>query len=500
MDLDDVVILNPDYHFKNDLDRVVIYSKNKVASYSSLGWKSYIHPMQALVLSMFSTCMPLKEQLKLLSEKFKLSIEKVQNLISPYINNEQPFHTEFALQEIFFPKNVLITMDRISPEHIKYDIDVQDFKCDNIDLTPDRMHKSPLSLLYMLTSKCVTSCKYCYADKKTKCEEMDTIEILELIKECKRLKLAYIDVIGGEIFCKKDWNIILQALVDSDLTPTYISTKVPITENIARLLYQTGYNNVIQISLDSLNEDILRKTIGVKLGYLENIKKGINILQEYGFKIQIDSILTRYNTTKEEMQKLYEYVSVIKKLVYWEVRVPGASIYTPQTFSEIKADKAELLAICSFVEEEIIPRANIDIHVSKNELVKTFRKGKCDASIFRECVCGVLKDRLFILPDGKVSLCEQLYWHPQFIIGDLRKQSLEEIWQSEKAKSMYVWKKDFYQGSKSQCVQCKAFDFCHDDHRKCWLRVIQAYGEEHWDYPDPCCEFAPQLLKDAMYS
>ena len=34
----------------------------------------------------------------------------------------------------------------------------------------------------------------------------------------------------------------------------------------------------------------------------------------------------------------------------------------------------------------------------------------------------MLKQLAFVLPDGKVSACEQLYWHPQFIIGDLKKR------------------------------------------------------------------------------
>ena len=136
-----------------------------------------------------------------------------------------------------------------------YDFSISDLQCSNVDLTPDRMHRSPQSLLFMLTNKCVTNCKYCYADKKTKCIELDTEKILALIEEAKQLKMSYIDIIGGEVFCKKDWDIILHKLVDSGLTPSYISTKVPINVSIAEKLYKTGYNNVIQISLDILDED-----------------------------------------------------------------------------------------------------------------------------------------------------------------------------------------------------------------------------------------------------
>lgn len=499
MNLDSIVILNPDYHFKNDIDRIVMYSKKDVALYSSSNWIGYIHPVQALILSLFITPCPLKEQLELLSAKFNMNFEKINSIIDPYIDNEQSFCTEFASNKIYFPKNVLISIGRISFESVKYNIDTKDFQCDGIDLTQDRMHKSPQSLLMMLTSKCVTECKYCYADKKTKYEELDTDRILQIIEESRLLRMTNIDVIGGEVFCRKDWNIILQALVKSDLAPYFISTKVPITSTIAQLLYQTGYNNVIQISLDSLNEEYLSKIIGIRVGYLEKVKKGIDYLQQYGFKIQINSILTKYNSSHEEMLKLYEYVNVIQNLVYWEIRVPGASIYTPLTFSEIKADKATLQEICDYVRENIIPTSNINIRISNDELENTFQEGKCSDLCFRGGRCGVLENKLFILPDGKVSLCEQLYWHPQFVIGDLREQTLEEVWRSKKASSMFLWKRDFYQGSQSICTKCKVFDFCHNNHRKCWYKIIRAYGVKKWDYPDPRCEFAPEIEKDTIY-
>lgn len=72
-----------------------------------------------------------------------------------------------------------------------------------INLKQDRMHIAPQSILLMLTNKCVTNCKYCYADKNTKNVPMSTDEILHLINDAKRLKMSYIDVIGGEVFVVK---------------------------------------------------------------------------------------------------------------------------------------------------------------------------------------------------------------------------------------------------------------------------------------------------------
>ena len=68
-------------------------------------------------------------------------------------------------------------------------------------------------------------------------------------------------------------------------------------------------------------------------------------------------------------------------------------------------------------------------------------KGKPNDQCFKGGSCGILENRLFVLPDGKVTLCEQLYWHPQFILGDLKEQTLAEIWQSPRAKALFEWDK-----------------------------------------------------------
>lgn len=51
--MEDCYILNPDYIIKNDINKVILYSKAKVAAYSSAEWFSCIHPVQAMILSFF---------------------------------------------------------------------------------------------------------------------------------------------------------------------------------------------------------------------------------------------------------------------------------------------------------------------------------------------------------------------------------------------------------------------------------------------------------------
>lgn len=491
-------ILNPDYHFKNDVDRVAMFSKRQVDYDSSADWLGFVHPTQAMLLGTFTTGEPFEKHCVELAEHFGVAIEKVHHMIDPYLDNKEPVYTETSGVKVSFPKNVLIPVETLGDKIPSYDFTLEDLRCEHIDLTPDRTHRAPHSLLFMVTNKCVTNCAYCYADRHTRYNPLTTEQILHLIDEAHRLRMSYIDVIGGELFCLKDWDVILKKLIDYGMSPSYISTKVPVTEEIARELLDTGYKGVVQLSLDSMDESTLKKIIHCGNGYIERIKRGVELLQAHGFKIEIDTILTKYNCDRRQLDDLYHYIKDFNFLEYWEVRVPEMSLYNGQSFSSVKASRQQLEEITRYVREEIIPQAKFTIYVSDEALTEPFRQGKDNIPYFKGGVCSILQNRMFVLPDGKATLCEQLYWHPDFIIGDLTQQTFEEVWNSEKAKRIFSGEY-FTQKGEKQCSQCKIQDFCKQSHRKCVVKVMKAYGMDNWDFPDPRCQYAPDFATDLRY-
>ena len=104
-----------------------------------------------------------------------------------------------------------------------------------------------------------------------------------------------------------------------------------------------------------------------------------------------------------------------------------------------------------------------------------------------------------MLPDGKVTLCEQLYWHPFFILGDLNRQSIMEMWNSEKALSLWNFSQEEVHNA-SPCKTCDEFDGCRRGLGNCWRQAIAAYGSENYDFPSPDCPKAPPIPKDFYMS
>ena len=101
-DISDIVYLNPDYHFKNDLDRIVMYSRQEVARYSSAEWIGYIHPAQARILALFTQGRTWGENMQLLAESFHLTFEQAQEIVAPYVCNEESFFTETLGEKVYF--------------------------------------------------------------------------------------------------------------------------------------------------------------------------------------------------------------------------------------------------------------------------------------------------------------------------------------------------------------------------------------------------------------
>lgn len=497
----DIWILNPDYSFRNDIDRICMFSNRQIRYDGTPDWVGFIHPVQAMILGVFTEAQDLSETIQALSSHFNLPYSTVSDLIEQFKENKSVIHTEWQGFKVWFPENVLIKYNPSSSEtdEINYTFSAADLQCSTVDLKQDRCHRGPLSALWMLTSKCFTNCKYCYADRKTRHNPLTTEKILDLIDEFHDIGMSYIDVIGGEIFLHKDWDVILKKLVDCNMTPTYISTKVPITESIMSRLEKTGYRNVVQISLDSMNDVLLRDLIGAGENYVERIKYGISLLERSGYSIQIDTVLTCENATKEEICKLYEYVRTIKNLRLWEIRVPESSIYSNKTYSEVMADKKALVKIQNYVSDILkLKSNNIRIVFSATAMNEQFNIDGFEKQCFNGGTCGVLKNRVFILPDGKVSVCEQLYWHPQYIIGDLTVSSMQEIWNSKRALEIFNMEDAMFR-STSPCVSCANFCDCTNKRRRCLVKVIKAYGIENWDYPDPRCKYAPEFDNALKY-
>ena len=83
-------------------------------------------------------------------------------------------------------------------------------------------------------------------------------------------------------------------------------------------------------------------------------------------------------------------------------------------------------------------------------------------------------------------------------IGDLKEQTISEIWNSTKALKLFEMKANMFR-NESRCHTCEALSSCNKSHRRCFVKAIKAYGLDNWDYPDPRCIYAPEIHSKLVY-
>lgn len=497
---DQVYVLNPDYVLRNDIHRIALYAKESVNVYSSRNWNSFIHPIQAKLFSFFTYDRTLGENIELISSFFKKDVESVSRLITPYLENSTPIYVNWKGKQILFPKNVLVQLKHLTTSFTLSRLMTVDFDCQEIDLDTRRFYSGPLMVTFMLNNTCVTRCVYCYADVQTKVRHLVLADRwLELIQEAKSMQVRQINLMGGEIFLYKDWDILLREIVDQGMSPEYLSTKVPPTKDLIARLQNTGYTNSLQISLDAYDVDILCSSLKVNADYLERMEKGLRLLDESGIIYHVATVLHSYNGREEELRKLFDFLTTLSHLSDWRISpVVNSIMIDYKRFSEIKLKKYQIEMLFRYVNDVLYPQSPFPILLNRTAIDKSYYTCAIGSKGFSGTVCSALNTHLFVLPDGKVSICEQLYWNPLFITGDVNASSLKEIWMSERNLRLAYIQRENIQKS-SPCRYCKLFDLCFSNRNRCWADIIKAYGENNWDYPDPRCEKANEMINKLDY-
>jgi len=483
-------VFNPAYRLRNDKKRIVLFNKEPHSlSFDKVSdFVGFVHPLYAILFSFFNGERALEEVKEAFSNLTGLSKEAVEKIITPLMENKEELAINYDGHHFHFPKNVLVKKEN-GLIHQKYNIKEFLIPKKELDFDSWRLY-IPLDALIMINTKCVTDCIYCYADvRKRKDCQIPIERFKELIKEAKELGMRSIDISGGEVFLYKHWEELLEELVVNGFSP-YISTKIPIELDKIQKLRDLGIKT-IQLSIDTIVEEEIVKILNVKKGYLSKMLKTLEYLNENDFNILINTQMTLIN--ENSMEKLVDYLMRFDNIKKIQVGAAGYSLYknnylkyraslqkvkqVEKFINRVKANKSKevFLNFSGYLTKEDFLNDNVE-----ERKKKFYSRARCSGNFYA----------FVILPDGKVTICEELYWHPQFIIGDLMKQSIEEVWNSEKALKLYNISREMVR-EESPCRECDEFEKCHRYRGVCWKMVLYAYEWENWDFPDPRCPKAP---------
>ncbi|MCP4158211.1 MAG: radical SAM protein [bacterium] len=448
-----------------------------------------MHPIFAVLLSLFDGKKNLETVIKEFAYSTGLDIVEVRAIVSQLIENEKGVDLYFNNYTFSFPKNTLIKKAGHN-DLIRYAPSDFLLPDSQLDFETTRLY-TPIELSLFLNNTCATRCIYCNVDKRRRLStEIPFGRIVELIAEAKDLGLRSFNVSGGEIFFYKHWKELLKTLVDKGFDP-YVSTKFPLNPERIKELRECGINR-IQLSIDTVVEDEMSKMLGINKRYYDLFFKTLEHLDKSNFEIIVNSQITSIN--QNNIDKLFDYLLKFESVKLIRAAATGFSVYK-DTYREIRPGKEKMDEINNMIaqlKDKYRDKVNMTPYryPEKRFYVNSSLQEKHNYYEARPNCTGNFQ-AFCILSDGQATICEELYWHPRFIIGDLKKQSISEVWNSKEALGLYNLSKDAV-SPESKCKSCDVFDSCHQEKGVCWKQVIYSYGNENWDYPDPRCHHAPE--------
>lgn len=486
-------ILNPAYILRNDISRIVLATLDLKDFESSKlnNVVTFIHPMYAALLSFFNGERTLDHNLDLISKYFDITVQDAYNIVYKFINNKTNIAVEYDNNFFYFPKEILIEKQE---KHQVRTYSPDDFFIEEeIDVTTMRLN-IPLEASILINNRCLTNCIYCYADKRQIHDcTIPFGRIEEIISEAKSLGIISFDIQGGELFLYKHWYELLATLFKHGYS-VYLSTKCPLTVDDISKLKELGVKE-IQISLDSIYSDDLKRNLKVGDNYHSAILETIKLLNDAGLAIKLKAVITAPIFNIGRMDDYVEYFKQFPNVDLIDFTAPAHSLYkTQQEFFEYRLSESQLNALIEFVNNkrtscEDFFELSADVPEKQECKCMTFEQKK--EAFYRRSKCTGNMSSFIILPNGDMGVCEETYFNKNLIMGNVLNNSILEVWNSERAKNMFFIPQSKFP-KESPCSKCVEFSQCRYSCGVCWTDVMAAYGEENWLFPTPECHYAPK--------
>lgn len=154
-----ILVINPDYILRNDINRVILTSKED-------GISTFVHPLQAMIISFFDQPIEYQSNLNRISHSLHLPLNEIEGFVTKLTNNPEKIWIGEGKNASHYPENVLINLPS---NYLKQGYHFKDFMMDGkkVDLI-SRRFQIPIETILMINTLCYTDCTYCYADRRNK--------------------------------------------------------------------------------------------------------------------------------------------------------------------------------------------------------------------------------------------------------------------------------------------------------------------------------------------
>ncbi len=325
----------------------------------------------------------------------------------------------------------------------------------------------PYVIGFEITRKCNLSCNHCYLKSKSLYKHRNSEMRFEILKEIVlKYETFKYSITGGEPFVYSRIKDFLRILEKTN-SFIYISTNGTLLDKFIDLLKKFKDRLILGISLDSIREETAIKIRGSSYK-LSKVLRNIRRFSKEGFEMVINFTPTVYNTKKEEILNILDFVKSLERVPKIKINSPLPSKITPtDSLSFLKRYWSFLRDISNIdgVYYEIFPP---DI-----------------ATRYLKCNGGI--DGIFLDVDLRVHPCTLLR---NVTFGILREaKDLEKVLKS-KDRFRWVRKHRYNIRRNTKCKNCKYFKNCH---LGCPARSYLTFGDLY--IGDPLCQNLWKILQ-----
>jgi sulfatase maturation enzyme AslB (radical SAM superfamily) len=187
---------------------------------------------------------------------------------------------------------------------------------------------------------------------------------------------------------------------------------------------ETGFRE-LQISVDSFNPELQVKNLKVANSYVDKMKESLAYLDSKGIKLIIKGTQTRDTLTTDNIREVFDFIKQLKNVKRYMISIIGPSSFKPnEEYHRIKPARGQIDQTLNLINQ-IRKEAYFEITFDDQRILK---KEMCNYSAFKKrSLCSGNVNGFVLLPNGKVTICEELYWNEHFVIGDLTQSGILEM-------------------------------------------------------------------------
>lgn len=477
--LDKTLIYNPCLRFRNNKDKCVAYVIDNF--FQNPYNFTILSSSEVIFLLLFDGILSTVQVIKNYAYIFKLPYNNTDDLLLIFNKLYE------SLQQRLRVEKLLLSISEVSETEkteTRKRYNIKDFIISDRNMNSDFSNLRllyPVSINFNVTTVCGFKCKYCYHPLHPIHDYISAGRLKIIFKELKEINCESVLLTGGDPMLRHDIDDVIKILSDNNLTYT-ISTKTILQKDrIKKLCYEYGLKT-IQISLDSINADYVKYNLGIDDD--EYVNKALNMIKtliSLGVRVRIKSVVTPYS-----IKNIKETLNYFANLGVEGLHLAqyGRSFYRHQ--NSLFLSNYQLNAVRAVVKE-FRKKTQCKNNFIFDDFMMQYRtpvniKNISDQNIFlKRGICNAGRFMITLLPNGEVSICENLPYKKDFILGDLCEQSVMEYWNSDRVKQ---WlspppRDTFADGVPCKICPEKYYVRCHKIYSRCLRFSYETFGIAH---------------------